>query len=69
MPRLRTAQDEGDDEDELDDLPATSLDEDDYEQFVRREIDAGGRLRAAPPVGAILLVLIALVLALAFVVL
>jgi hypothetical protein len=56
-----------DDADGFDDLPETHLEDDDYDEFVRREFDAGGHLKEGPPVTVILVVLIILVLAIAFV--
>jgi len=52
---------------DFDDLPETHLEEDDYDDFVRREFDADGGLRGPLPVTLLLLVLIALVLGIAFV--
>lgn len=55
------------DDDELDDLPQTHLDDEAYEEFVARELDASGRPRGLPPVAIVILVLIVLVLAIAVV--
>jgi hypothetical protein len=57
------------DPDDFDDLPSTHLEDDEYEAFLRRELDAEGRPRESLPVTAILVALIVVVLALAFVVL
>lgn len=48
-------------------VPQTHLDDDDYELFLKREMDGQGRLRDGPPVGWILLVVIVVVLGIAFV--
>ncbi len=58
---------DGEEDEDFDDLPSTHLDDDAYEDFVTRELDAEGAPRAAPPVTAVILILVALVLALAFV--
>jgi hypothetical protein len=50
-----------DDDEDFDDLPSTHLDDESYEEFVGRELDARGRVRGDPPVGTILVVLIVLV--------
>lgn len=52
-------------EGEFDDLPLTHLDDEQYEEFVRRELDAGGRPRNGPPVALAIAVLTLLVFALA----
>ena len=59
----------GTSDDDFDDLPETHLDDEEYEEFLKREMDPGGRLREGPPVGWILLVLTVIVLGLAFVLL
>ena len=43
------------DEDGFDDIPSTTMKDDEYEQFVAGEIDAKGRVKGDPPVTAILL--------------
>jgi len=53
------------DGDDFDDLPQTHLDDEAYEEFLDRELDATGRPRGRPPVAVVILVLVALVLAIA----
>ena len=60
--------DEGD-ADDFDDLPQTHLDDDAYEEFLKRELDGAGRFRGVPPVAVVILVLAVLVLAIAVVIL
>ena len=55
------------DPDDFDDLPETHLEDEDYEAFVRRELDDRGRPRGTPKVTAIILLLILVVLAVAVV--
>jgi len=60
----------GEDEGEaLDDLPATHLDDEAYQEFLARELGADGRPRrgASPRVGLLILVLIVILLAVAVV--
>ena len=64
-PRVKEADDEF--EDDFDDLPQTHLDDEAYEAFLERELDAHGNVRGTPPVTLILVVLIVLVLAVAVV--
>jgi hypothetical protein len=52
--------------DDGDDLPQTHLDDDAYDEFVKREFDGAGRVRAGPRVGLILFILVVIVLAIAF---
>ena len=54
-------------EDDFDDLPQTHLDDEAYEAFLKREMDADGNVRDTPPVTLILVVLIVLALAIAVV--
>ena len=56
-----------DPDDDFDDLPQTHLDDEAYEEFLERELDAQGNVRGTPPVTVILLVLIVVVLAIAIV--
>ena len=49
--------------------PQTHLDEEAYEEFLERELDASGRPRGYPPVGVWILVVLAVILGLAFVML
>lgn len=49
------------------DLPSTHLDDEEYDAFLQRELDAEGRVRGMPPVTFILIVLILIVLAVAVV--
>ena len=44
-----------DGDDGFDDIPATHMEDDEYEQFVAGEIDSKGRVKGDPPVTAILL--------------
>ena len=60
--------DEGD-ADDFDDLPQTHLDDDAYEEFLKRELDDAGNFRGVPPVAVVILVLAVLVLAIAVVIL
>ena len=55
------------DDDDFDDLPQTHLDDEAYEAFLERELDAQGNVRGTPPVTRILIVLIVLALAVAVV--
>ena len=57
----------GQDDDDFDDLPSTHLDDEAYDEFLKREMDGQGRLRDGPPIGWILVVLIVIVLGIAFV--
>jgi hypothetical protein len=57
------------DPEDFDDLPETHLDDEDYEAFLERELDAQGRPKGPAPVTTILIVVIVAVLALAFVLL
>jgi hypothetical protein len=50
------------DDEEFDDLPETSLDDEEYDRYVADEFDRSGRLRDGPPVGLILLILTVAVL-------
>lgn len=50
------------DDDGFDDIPSTTMEDDEYEQFVASEIDAKGRVKGDPPVTAILLGLTAAIL-------
>jgi len=63
-PRRGTAVD---DEDSFDDLPQTHLDDEAYEEFLKRELDGSGRPRGVPPVAIVIFVLAVLVLAIAVV--
>ena len=54
-------------DDDFDDLPQTHLDDEAYEEFLKRELDGTGRPRGVPPVAIILVVLVVLVLAIAVV--
>ena len=63
----RSATHDGDDEDDFDDLPQTHLDDEAYEEFLKRELDGSGRQRSLPPVAIVILVLVVLVLAIAVV--
>lgn len=49
-----------DDDGDLD-LPSTHLDDEDYDAFVAREFDARGRVKGDPPIGRIVLVLLAVI--------
>jgi hypothetical protein len=55
------------DDDDFDDLPERYLDDEAYDEFVSQEFDEEGRLKQGPPVTLILVVLIVVVLAIAFV--
>jgi hypothetical protein len=50
------------DGDDFDDIPATHMADDEYEEYVAAEFDAEGKEKGAPPVTAILLGLIAAIL-------
>ena len=58
---------DGDGDDDFDDLPQTHLDDDAYDAFLKRELDADGNVRDTPPVTLILVVLIVIALAVAVV--
>ena len=64
-PRGTTHEDDDGYEDEH--LPQTHLDDEAYEEFLKRELDGAGRPRGVPPVAIVILVLVALVLAVAVV--
>lgn len=72
VPPRGVTHDEYDDEgeaDDFDDLPQTHLDDDAYEEFLKRELDDAGNFRGVPPVAVVILVLAVLVLAIAVVIL
>ena len=46
--------------DDFDDLPETHLDDEDYEAFLARELDAEGNVRGDPPVTRFLVMIIVL---------
>lgn len=57
----RGARDDDDDDEAFDDLPSTHLSDEDYEQFLASELDAEGRVKGDPPVTALLLGLVAVI--------
>ena len=52
-----------DDPEDFEDLPSTHLDDEAYEEFLERELDAHGRPRGVPRVGLVIFVLIVILLA------
>ena len=59
--------DPDDDIEGFDDFPETSLDDEDYDEFLSREFDREGRTRGEPPVGRYIGLAIVLLAALAIV--
>ena len=59
--------DSDDDIEGFDDFPETSLDDEDYDDYLAREFDREGRVRGEPPVGWFIGLAVVLLAALAIV--